>query len=449
MRWMVFGLLFSLICAFVGIAGTITVPDDYPTIQAAIDAAQSGDTVYVKSGIYEEQIHVEKPLKLQGEDRVKVTIRAPNHEKEAVKITLDVGKVVIENLTIKEGESGIKGEIGDGAQVIVENVSIIENKYGVLITGDGEFSLNKSYLIDNSIALILFLLGRADIHNNEFLRDGLGILLGGYVEARIVENLLGLCRSGIFIWSTGCGFKRNYFWGKITGKGNKIYTLNQNLCPSYPSSPWPVEFVDEEWIKVINKAIAEYNRGLDAYNAQDYRTAVSAYNAALIWLKEKEFPLLKAYLYRNLGNAYLKLERFGESLNCYSEALSILSERGMETDFHNIITQCESIWICAPGREPLLGPISANVLGTNPSLARYSMGDRYPSREWRRPWLWYLICLPIAHSSSPSVAASPNNEPFSTLNRPQNDSIHGLSFAPRSQKDTTALSSIKSCLSQR
>jgi len=32
--------------------------------------------------------------------------------------------------------------------------------------------------------------------------------------------------------------------------------------------------------------------------------------------------------------------------------------------------------ICAPGSEPLLGPISANVLGTNPSLARYSMGDQ-------------------------------------------------------------------------
>jgi len=35
-------------------AATITVPDDYPTIQAAIDAASEGDTVFVLAGVYRE-----------------------------------------------------------------------------------------------------------------------------------------------------------------------------------------------------------------------------------------------------------------------------------------------------------------------------------------------------------------------------------------------------------
>lgn len=35
---------------------TIVVPDDYPTIQNAIDSADEGDTLYVKNGTYCENV---------------------------------------------------------------------------------------------------------------------------------------------------------------------------------------------------------------------------------------------------------------------------------------------------------------------------------------------------------------------------------------------------------
>ena len=47
---------------------TIVVPDDYDTIQAAVDAAAPGDTVYVRSGTYFEHVVLNKQLTLQGED---------------------------------------------------------------------------------------------------------------------------------------------------------------------------------------------------------------------------------------------------------------------------------------------------------------------------------------------------------------------------------------------
>lgn len=43
---------------------TITVPDDFPTIQQAIDAAKSGDTVIVKPGTYFEQLVMKDGIKL-------------------------------------------------------------------------------------------------------------------------------------------------------------------------------------------------------------------------------------------------------------------------------------------------------------------------------------------------------------------------------------------------
>ena len=46
----------------------ITVPDDYPTIQEAINAANLGDTVYVRNGTYCEHVVVNKSISLIGEN---------------------------------------------------------------------------------------------------------------------------------------------------------------------------------------------------------------------------------------------------------------------------------------------------------------------------------------------------------------------------------------------
>lgn len=49
---------------------TITVPDDYMTIREALAAANSGDTLFVKSGVYAESgLKIDKTLHLIGQDR--------------------------------------------------------------------------------------------------------------------------------------------------------------------------------------------------------------------------------------------------------------------------------------------------------------------------------------------------------------------------------------------
>lgn len=56
--------------------GTIWVPDDYPTIQGAVNAAGNGDIIRVKAGVYLEDIVVQsKSISIIGESAGNTIIR--------------------------------------------------------------------------------------------------------------------------------------------------------------------------------------------------------------------------------------------------------------------------------------------------------------------------------------------------------------------------------------
>jgi pectin methylesterase-like acyl-CoA thioesterase len=67
---------------------TIIIPDDYPTIQAAVDAASPGDTIIVRAGTYTEKINVTKNhLIIRSESGAEVTnVQAFNLMSENVTI---------------------------------------------------------------------------------------------------------------------------------------------------------------------------------------------------------------------------------------------------------------------------------------------------------------------------------------------------------------------------
>jgi len=46
---------------------TIIVPQDFATLNAAIDNASQGDTIFVKNGVYMENLVIDKPLTIMAE----------------------------------------------------------------------------------------------------------------------------------------------------------------------------------------------------------------------------------------------------------------------------------------------------------------------------------------------------------------------------------------------
>ena len=97
---------------------TLVVPDDYDTIQKAVDASQPGDLVYIKNGVYKEGsvgVTVEtENIVLRGEDRNKVIIDGEFKRDNGIKVFSN--GVAIENLTVRNNNgNGIffTGEYND------------------------------------------------------------------------------------------------------------------------------------------------------------------------------------------------------------------------------------------------------------------------------------------------------------------------------------------------
>ena len=113
---------------------SIIIPDDFPTIQEGIDNANLGDTIFVKNGIYYENVVVDKEINIIGENKGNTTINGILNLEST--ITVNSPNVIIKNFSIING-------LGDNAawdnsgvyikssNVTVENNLIIHNTLGI------------------------------------------------------------------------------------------------------------------------------------------------------------------------------------------------------------------------------------------------------------------------------------------------------------------------------
>ena len=79
---------------------THRVPEQYPNIQAAVDAAAPGDLVLVGPGVYREEVKVTTPsITIRGTDRNEVIVDAEFQRANGISVTADA--VAVENLTTR------------------------------------------------------------------------------------------------------------------------------------------------------------------------------------------------------------------------------------------------------------------------------------------------------------------------------------------------------------
>jgi len=105
-------------------------PNNYTRIQDAIDDASNGDTVFVYSGYYTEEITIDVSINLIGENKDSTSIVG-----EDTKDHIDVITITVDNVKVSEFTVKLSGSADDGISIRSDNNEI--NQCNIVDNGDG------------------------------------------------------------------------------------------------------------------------------------------------------------------------------------------------------------------------------------------------------------------------------------------------------------------------
>jgi parallel beta-helix repeat protein len=210
-------------------------PGNYTTIQNAIDSATNGDTIFVMSGTYTENLYIEKSLTLVGES--KPVINGKDSLKSTIEIMSNgttISNFIIQN-DVSKNYSGIaigktQYQQGDYSSVSIMNCRILNVYRGILIKGFSntvnlcEFDSNHYYAIDIVSG------GNSDVISENVINGNLrGInLQSDCMNIIIRDNTISNNRDdGIHIW-IGCSNNQIYHNHFIENYPHQAYDIETN-----------------------------------------------------------------------------------------------------------------------------------------------------------------------------------------------------------------------------
>lgn len=181
-------------------------PNNYTTIQEAVDAASTYDTIYVYHGIYFEHVSIDKSLHLIGEERHTTIIDGSN---SGDVISIIAPETTIEEFTIQH--SGDTSMIDAGIEIQADHTIIAWN----ILVDNGAYGLG--IFVNHS--------SHTTIRGNSIYRSGLeGVFLLNARDNLIIDN----------------EFSENGHCAVVTSSSSYNTIISNSIHDNYASiSLWP------------------------------------------------------------------------------------------------------------------------------------------------------------------------------------------------------------------
>jgi len=166
----------------------IIVPDDYPTIQEAVDNSDNGYNILVRTGIYNEVVVIDKPsITLHGEDKNTTVIDCDENTEHVITITAPY--INISGFTICNSSSGYHGIFTREDNITLEDNIIEDCTCGIILFGYDNNKVINNVLNSNELSGIMVWNSVGNlIINNYIIRNGDGVVLISESSADLSRN---------------------------------------------------------------------------------------------------------------------------------------------------------------------------------------------------------------------------------------------------------------------
>ncbi len=267
----------------------ITVPDDYTSIQLAIDNANNGDTIFVKQGTYFENVIINKSITLIGENKITTIL---NGKGSGNIITISAPSVTIQGFTIQNaGNDGI--HINSNTNHIFDNILSNNDNYGIFLTFSHYTTISGNTISNNERGIRLDDSNYNNVTNNLIkTNSGNAMYLSNSVNTNISGNEISYNEGALDIWYSSdnnmisdniisynddgiychdCNsniIEHNEFtWNEGCGI-SFVYSTGNNLSNNIISNgQWGIKFSESSFNTIIQNNITDNSRcGLYTYS---------------------------------------------------------------------------------------------------------------------------------------------------------------------------------------
>jgi len=296
----------------------------YASMQQAINNARDGDTIFVSSGTYLENLVLTKSLTLTGENKNNTVIDGGGTGN--VVLVKTVNDTAVSDFTMRGSGCGCAARSGIHLQnsynsSVTSNI-ITDNGYGIQLSDSDSCTIRCNIVANNDwLAIALYWSHRNIVTDNDIEENDLGIRLGGssdnaFIHNNIIDNTAQTDVSGenANLWDEGYPSGGNY-WSDYNGAdsngdsiGDTPYIIDEKNQDSYPLmnpyiSPEEMRVLYYESLETYSSLLADYNLLNSTFHSLQ-----SSYDSLLSNFRSLNFT------YNNITTTYNELRSKQEAI---------------------------------------------------------------------------------------------------------------------------------------